>query len=965
MRNLKKLFAVVLVIAVMLTAMVPAFAEGTTTDISADAKACATLGMLLGGNDGVTYAYTQEEPARIQAAIMLIRLKGLEADAKKATGDNFSDVTAGWMKPYTAYLKANPDLGFSGVGNNKFDPNSKIDAKQYYSVLLTALGYKGDYTWDTVLTKAAEVGLKKLDGVSKVKVADIAAATVEALKTKVKGSDKTLAADLVAKGVFTSDKAVAAGVIAATPTVLTATLSAINLAELNVVFSDAIDKDSVDITKIKVNGVSLIKDTDKTSLSDDKKTLTVYRVSGFTTSQSQTAKISVSGVKTAVGGVTLTEIKDQDVRFVDTAIPTITSVKAVGNKKIEISFSEAIDPTVAASKVYSQYRIDSKAVGGDSTKTPKVDYKTLTINLASSLAAGTHKFNFLSNTLKDYAGFAVVPGDIEFAVADDTSKPTVTVDKVSDQSTLFLRFSKEISLDNGSVYWYNGSIKKAASAVEQDSTDKTLYKVTWGGNYLPLTATTVYVDGYSDYFGNKMDKASLTVTATADTLRPEVKSIVPDPDNGEGALIATFNKDVELSSVQAYGAFIVKDKDSNIVATTRSYKKDSSNKDIKSQIVISGSFSSGTYTIVTKGIKDLSAQADYNKSIEQTFTVSTSDKTGPAWNGVIRTATGNKLVFDFSEAIDAGTASDINNYQFEAAAWGKSNVYTAMPAGVDIAVSTSGKVVTLTFPATISYSGVEKSFATAFADTTNVSLKNIKDVAGNDLPYTIKGIASSLGTAPTLGTARVTDKNTIKIKVTNNFPVEVAASDFKVQDSASTDIPVTGASLNTTDKEIILSLGKDLNSDCTFGTAKNTITVSLNAISLTKDAYDQAITGVAITTFTDEFAPSIVLDSDNATLPTSTDKVTIQFSEELTAIATGSPAAAAFVVRNEKGDLLAEGTDYTIATDTDTSKVILTLIKTYNGYISVALQNNTTVTDTDGNKAKDFDAVSSRANVVK
>ena len=215
MRNLKKYLAVLLTVAMLVTGMAPAFAD-TAATLSADAQSCKQLGMLVGQDDtGVTPAYVATTPSRIQAAVMFLRLKGLEATAKAFAGtENFSDVSADWMKPYTAYLKANPDLGFEGIGDNKFDPDTKITAQQYYKVALTALGYKQDvdFPYSEVLTFAAGKGLSKVASVSTFTVDNLATATVEALKATVKGSSETLAAKLIAAGAFSVEAAVYAGV---------------------------------------------------------------------------------------------------------------------------------------------------------------------------------------------------------------------------------------------------------------------------------------------------------------------------------------------------------------------------------------------------------------------------------------------------------------------------------------------------------------------------------------------------------------------------------------------------------------------------------------------------------------------------------------------------------------------------------------------------------------------------------
>jgi hypothetical protein len=127
---MKKTLAILLALALVFSSITVAFAEET---LPADAQAITDLGMLVGSGTGVTLDYLKTAPTRIQAAVMILRLKGLEDAAKAFTGtDNFADAKdAAWAAPIMGYLKANPTVGFGGVGNDKFNPNGLMDAKSY------------------------------------------------------------------------------------------------------------------------------------------------------------------------------------------------------------------------------------------------------------------------------------------------------------------------------------------------------------------------------------------------------------------------------------------------------------------------------------------------------------------------------------------------------------------------------------------------------------------------------------------------------------------------------------------------------------------------------------------------------------------------------------------------------------------------------------------------------------------
>jgi predicted lipoprotein with Yx(FWY)xxD motif/plastocyanin len=189
------LFAVIMVVSVM-----TALADGEQA-VKSETQVVADLGILVGDGNGLTDEYLNKGTTRIQAAIMFLRLKGLEADAKAFKGtDNFSDAKLVWAEGQSilAYLKANPQLGWQGMGNGTFDPLSGITAQQYYKVMLEALGFMQgmDFEYADVFMVAADNGLTKVATVEMFKNINVATATVEALNATMHEGGKTLAAAL-------------------------------------------------------------------------------------------------------------------------------------------------------------------------------------------------------------------------------------------------------------------------------------------------------------------------------------------------------------------------------------------------------------------------------------------------------------------------------------------------------------------------------------------------------------------------------------------------------------------------------------------------------------------------------------------------------------------------------------------------------------------------------------------------
>jgi len=159
------------------------------------------MGMLIGEGAGITEEYLDKVPTRVQAAIMVLRLNGVDAAAAAFTGtDNFDDASLeAWAMPYLAYLKAHPEFGLIGTGDNKFQPTAEIDEQAYAKILLTALGYEYnvDFTWDETLAFAKEIGIAKAES-SAFTVKDLAIMTVSALNLNCKNGTPLLK-NLVAK----------------------------------------------------------------------------------------------------------------------------------------------------------------------------------------------------------------------------------------------------------------------------------------------------------------------------------------------------------------------------------------------------------------------------------------------------------------------------------------------------------------------------------------------------------------------------------------------------------------------------------------------------------------------------------------------------------------------------------------------------------------------------------------------
>jgi len=267
----KRLVTTITVLTLLFSAILPVqlFADD---DLGYEGQVCRDLGILKGNTGVVDNAYLETRPSRLQSAIMFLRLKGLENDALSYTGgNNFKDAGAvAWKegRNVLSYLKDHPELGWIGDGVN-FLPYNPIDSKAYYKVLLESLGYKqkidgdGDFAWSSVLDFAAEKGLSKVADAKIFTVRSLAAATVEALQTKMKNSNRKLIEYLVDIGDVDSWDAISLGLYSRDLEADVKAVKAISNSKVEIIFEEAVDaseaadEDLYTIKNLSIKGVSV------------------------------------------------------------------------------------------------------------------------------------------------------------------------------------------------------------------------------------------------------------------------------------------------------------------------------------------------------------------------------------------------------------------------------------------------------------------------------------------------------------------------------------------------------------------------------------------------------------------------------------------------------------------------------------------------------------------------------------
>ena len=168
MKNLKKVLALVLTVALVLSITMiagAAFTDTTTYTANTEAVDVMTLLKVINGyTDGTFRGDKSVTRAEMAKMICYIVSGGDDVGSIYAGANTFTDCTSHWAKGYIAYA-AKTGL-VAGIGKGKFDPNGNVTGTQAAKMLLCALGYNATNekyvgaNWDVnVLAKADEIGL--------------------------------------------------------------------------------------------------------------------------------------------------------------------------------------------------------------------------------------------------------------------------------------------------------------------------------------------------------------------------------------------------------------------------------------------------------------------------------------------------------------------------------------------------------------------------------------------------------------------------------------------------------------------------------------------------------------------------------------------------------------------------------------------------------------------------------------
>lgn len=611
----KRVLAIVLAFALVFSSFTTAFAD---TTISQEAAAAAELGMLVGNGDGVTSDYLTTTPNRLQSAIMFLRLKGLEAEAKAYAGtDNFADAANyAWAegKAIMGYLKANTELGWIGSEGN-FKPGEQIDEQSYYKVMLEALGYKqtvgevaGDFTWNTVIEFAKSKGLTPAGGTFNVD--GIAKATIGALKAVGKDNNK-LIDKLVEAGKIDADKAEALGLYVkeqrpAVEDKIAPKVSKVESTDSNqveITFDRPIEKASAqNLSNYVIKKGTTLLAVKAAEVSGKKVVLTTEGMEN-----NRTYTISIEGVKNASGVVMTSKYTKTFQGTIDNKAPELVNVENKNNIRLQVIFNEELDKESA--ETVANYTITGKTplevLSARLMKDADGDYTTVEL-ITSAQKSGKYTLSVVNVADDSVSVNKITKADTDdfYGKTAETTAPKLdTTVKATSSTKVIVSYKDENRIDFASAtdvgnYTFNNDLVVESAEMEdaEDLDCKTVILTT--STQEENKSYTLTIRNIADELGNTVDSKlglKASIKGLSDDLTAPVVTGVKVKDADELSIF--FNERLDKASAEN-----VENYDFGTLGIEK-LALESDRQTVK--VTTAVEMDNVSYTVKVKGIKDI------------------------------------------------------------------------------------------------------------------------------------------------------------------------------------------------------------------------------------------------------------------------------------------------------------------------------------------------------------------------
>jgi len=746
MRNLKRVFAVIITVAMLATMMVPALAEASHLE---EARKLQKIGLIAGTSDADLNL--EGSLNRIQGIAFAIRAAGKEDDAFALTDEEVAEILAdvvdaddipGWNgngPKYVAYaVKTGMTIGVDAtiLPKVKFAPMAPMSGAQFLTFLLKSMGYK-----DATTNNAADIAnqdAKFLSAGQAVQYVtkdqllrdDCAAILYSAAMKGVNADGKRFIEALIESGDVDREKAIEAGFVAPVTELKALDAKAPSLKEIVVTFNAALNKDAAEN---KDNYAVEGKEINSVKLNSDGKSVTIVLKEAL--SNQQEFKVTVKA------GVGIKEDTQLSGTAFDVTIPEAVSVVQTGPDTFKVIFSEPIKATTGTYKVDDgRYFI---------AKIEAIDDYSVSIKLYTTIPTGEHKV--VISGVEDYVPYKSLSQTLYFtAVKDEAAPEVVSVEKASPEEVILV-FNEDIQLavsvaeikDEPLIYHTNSNNVPSNVTVEgaKLKLDFTYNKLPSGIAYLTI-AEKVVKDGWNN---KNAEIKNLPINVTVDNEKPYVKDINAESDS---KIVITFNESIE--SVKENYTFL--DASGDKLADEYSIKTFVVDND-KVTIEFNKALPGSTYTVVIEGVKDKAGNEIDKVSVPVTVTDTTRPEV--TTTGVIYKDA--KIVkISFSEVMNSDDILNLGNYAVGTTYLSDDKVTASVTDG--------GKAVLLNFK---NAEKIKLDDILEGSGEIEITVGRVRDAAGNYSKLSTTVVCTPFVGGITIESVEAVNKTTLVVKLSD------------------------------------------------------------------------------------------------------------------------------------------------------------------------------------------------------
>ena len=977
MRNLRKLTAVVIAVALVLTSMTAAFAASGSYEFEDQATVLKDLGIWQGNTAGDLML--GEKLTRAQGAVLVLKTvlgktdKDMEAADVSAIAKytDASEVPA-WAEGWVALAVKE---GVMKGGNNKLAAGDELKGKDLASMFMNALGFAAENEYATAVEKLAAKSAGKIlagiaDDITDADLTRDAASAVvfDTLTVKAKDAAKTVVEVLV--GTDATKKAVAekAGLIVAPAAQTVTSVKALNLVQVQITFAKEVAK--ADAEK-KENYVVTEENSTINKIANGS---AAVQADGKTVILTLDQKVN-NGKNAVIEVKNFVTYKSDAVKFEDTTVPTILGVTVTGPRTIAAEFSEPVTFAKAIPEGANDFISNSEVkIDGSNylVRTVSIDKNKVSIEVGVKFTEGAHKISFESQgQLFDYAGYKVLPRTVDFTVTDDKAAPVLTL-KSAEPNKVVLTSNKPLdptTVANANVK-YRHTYNSDTYSFAGDSKDKdgvarvklangdTEITINFTGSAVPLGANNLYIEytdkagtKITDLWGNSLPATAIPMNITLDTVKPTVTEVKFDSPT---SLIVVFSKALEDASAKTSTNYVLKDSAGKVLTVSDPQFTDDTKTKVK---ITTDIMNGGTYSIEIKGVKDGSFLT--NAMEAYTATLNFTDKVAPDVQVDKDKKTKARVVISTgSDGVALRKASIYIPFteQMDPTSLVKANFmkkvgtkFVALEDKDTVTVAPDAKSVTIV---------LDKAENDFVDGSVIIRVGLVKDIAGNALASYIQDVTPEKDVLNVL-TVEAIAKNQIKVTFDgriNEGTISPAGFALKNGATPAAEIQMSGVSRSVNadgNSEVIFSLGKDLNDDTSYAEFATTIAVTKATAKIT------SYLGATVEDYTAKALTDKIVPSAPAVKVTDDTTIEVTFKEKIKA-STLAATLNGFSVSG--GDVALKSVAMKVA-NTDGTVIVLKAAdgKKFTAESTVVKYNSVAgITDMNDNKVADFEKTTTK-----